>query len=108
MFLQQKMVEAGAIVGLILCLSPGIAAVQASAAKCLHKLAKDVEYHGLIVQGGALAALLQLLSADDTEPDARAAAVEAVGGVINSERMAADTIPHLVAMAKSDALKVIT
>lgn len=104
---QQKMVEAGAITGLILCLTPGLAAIQAAAAKCLQKLAKDNEYHELIINAGALHALLQLLVGEETESEARAAATEAVGSVIKTERMAADTIPHLVAMAKSDQLKVL-
>lgn len=104
--MQQKMVEAGAIASLLLCLSPGLAATQASAAKCLHKLSKDEEYHALIIKAGALHALLQLLAADDTEPTPRAAATEAVGGIITSDKMAAETIPYLVSMMAAESLKV--
>ena len=100
------MVEAGAIQSLVLCLSPGLPAIQANAANCIYKLARDEEYNELIVKAGGLNALLHLLEDTETDPISRAAATQAVGNVITSERSAADTIPYLVSLLKSTSLRV--
>ena len=102
--MQVKIVEAGGIAPLILLLSSESAALQASAARCLRRLASDPDIAARIRDAGALDTLLALLQSRDAS--AQAAAAEAAGALIGSERLAASAIPHMVKMLASERTQV--